>query len=98
MYKQSPTKIKVILNTPIAANKNIQNTLKVLLIKNVINNYDLKPNTLAHIKDAENSNRPDPLHTKPTTQPIRLVTSVALKRYFKRLIKSTLLNTVRYGT
>jgi hypothetical protein len=43
------------------------------MIKNVINSYDLKPNTPAHIKDAKKSNRPDPLHTKPTTQPINTV-------------------------
>ena len=65
--------IKVIPNTTIATTKNIQDTPKELIIKNVINIYDLKPNTLAHIKDAKNSNRPNPLHNKPTIQPINTV-------------------------
>ena len=71
-YKQSPT-IKVIIHTTIATNKNIQNTPTASKKKNVIDNYDLKPNNQAHIKDAQNSNRPDTPHTKPTTQPTNTV-------------------------
>jgi hypothetical protein len=40
---------------------------------NVINKYDLKPNTLAHITDVMTSKRPDHPHTKPTTQPTNTV-------------------------
>ena len=40
---------------------------------NVINNYEFKPNRLAHITDAKNSKRPDHPHIKPTTQAINTV-------------------------
>jgi len=68
-HKQSPTVIKVILKILIATHTNIQATPKESIKqKNVIDNNDLKPNKLAPIKDAKNSNRPDTPHTKPTTQ------------------------------
>jgi hypothetical protein len=71
-YKQTPTIITTILNTQIATKK-IQGTPKELIIKNVIINYDMKPNTMAHIKDSKSSNSPDYLYTKPKTQPIKTV-------------------------
>ena len=72
-YKQSPTILKAIINTPLATTKEIQKAPKELKIMNAINKYDLKPNTLAHITDAKNSKRPGHPHTKPTTQPINTV-------------------------
>ena len=37
-------------------------------MENVNDNYESKPYKKAHIKDTNNSNRNDTLHTKPTTQ------------------------------